>query len=145
MKKRISLVVIAAVLFVFALVEYILSFSSYDDGGYFGFSFSQDALIVLISTLVLVLASIYHLYGFIQQKQTAKALEWTAIAFCGFHVCYSAFTTLKIVAKAVGKLWENEPFVLSYEDVSTYIPWFFISLAFLIYFIFQYKENQNQR
>lgn len=144
MKKRITLIVITALVFIFALVEYIKSFIFYSEDGYSGFEFSTDALIILLSAFVLLGLSIYILLSFKNNKDISKEIIISCGAVSGFHACYSLFTILKIVGKAVNKLYDGKDFNLSYQDIAEYIPWFLISTALLVYLIFNYLELKKK-
>lgn len=140
MKQRITLLVTSCILLIFSLVQFIKSFSSYSDGGYGGFEFSTDAMIILLTSIVVVVLCSLVLYQFIKGKSIQLEVTFTCAAVAGFNACYSLFTALKIVGKAVSAQKE-----LSYDAISTYIPWGLIAIGFTVYFIFTYLELRNKR
>lgn len=140
MKKKIALIVLTGLLFIFSLVEYISSFGYSDYDGYRDVTFSTDALIVLISSAILVVLAVMLLVGHLKNKSYTKEIKITCLAVTGFHSAYSLFTMIKIIGKAVGKLWDHKEFKLSYADVSSYIVWFLLATALLVYLIFDFLE-----
>ncbi len=146
MKKRISLICLAGLGFILALVDYARSFTSYGEvGDYFGFEASTDSLIITLSSLCVLILTILNLVGYIKQKSYAKEIEYTTLALVGFNVCYSLFSMIKDLAKAVNKLWDGGVFSLAYADIELYLYWFLLSGALLVYLIFAYLEKHNQK
>lgn len=143
MKKRISLIVLCSILFTFSVISYALSFGTYDDGGYRGFYSSTDDLFIMITAGIVVFLSVLLLIGYIKNKNYGKEIRYTVLAICAFHSCYSLFSMIKMIGKAVGKLWDGKPFELTYSDVSDYLMWFCISAALLVYLIFSYLEEKK--
>lgn len=143
MKKRILLVVFASVSFIYSLVDYILSWTVYDSYGYFGAEASTDSLFIMLSIAVLLAFTILNLYGYIKNINYSKSINIGVVSVLVFNASYSLFTALKIVAKAVNKLWENEPFELAFKDVSFYLVWGFVAICTLLYIIFDNLEKKQ--
>ncbi len=144
MKKRIALIVLTGIYFVFTIVDYALSFGSYSDGGYKGFYFSTDALIVMLTAGILVVLAVMLLVGYIKKKNYQVQLQITCLALTGFHAFYSLFSMIKMIGSAVSKLWEDETFELTYNDVSNYVVWFCLSAALLVYLIFSWLDTRKK-
>ncbi len=145
MKKRIALIVLTGIYFVFTIVDYALSFGSYNDGGYKGFYFSTDALIVMLTAGILVVLAVMLLVGYIKKKNYQVQLQITCLALTGFHAFYSLFSMIKMIGSAVSNLWENEAFNLTYNDVSNYVVWFCLSAALLVYLIFSWVDTRRKK
>lgn len=144
MKKRISLIVLTSLFFIFSAVDYGLSFGTYNDGGYRGFYSSTDDLFIMITAAILVVLSVFILIGYLKNRSYQKEIRYTLLAVTVFHSCYSLFTMIKIIAKAVGALWDGDPFELAYSDISSYLVWFCLSAALLGYLIFDYFEQKKK-
>lgn len=145
MKKRIAFIVLTSLVFILALVDYARSFYSYGEfGDYFGFGASTDALIITLSSAVLVVLSVLSLVGYLKNKNYAKETEYTCLALVGFNACYGLFTMLKALGKAVGKLWDGGEFKLGWPDIELYFFWFLISAVLLTYLIFAHLERKNK-
>lgn len=145
MKKRIALIVLTGVYFVFTTVDYALSFGSYNDGGYKGFYFSTDNLIVMLSAGIFVVLAVMLLIGHIKKKNYQQQIQITCLALTGFHAFYSLFSMIKMIGSAVSNLWEDESFELTFQDVSNYVVWFCLSAALLVYLIFSWLETREKK
>ena len=146
MKKRISLICLASLGFILAVVDYARSFYQYGEmGDYFGFGASTDSLIIMLSSLCVLVLTILNLVGYLKQKNYTKEIEYTTLALVGFNACYSLFTMIKAIAKAVNKLWDGGTFSLAYPDIELYLYWFLLSGALLVYLIFAYLEKRSPK
>ena len=144
MKKRIVLIILAFAVFVLSIVEYAKTFGSYNDGGYAGFYFDTDVLIIMITAFVLLLLSIYQLVMDNKRQDFTKNTLIVTLTLSGFNACYSGFSMLKTITSAVNDLYFGEAFSLSYADVELHLNWLIISGLMFAYLIFNYFEYRKK-
>ena len=141
MKKNIVLIIISTVLMILMLIEYILSYGSYNSDGYRGFYLDTDYLFLFLSSVAIFILTLCNFIGNKKGISYEKNIILTSIVISGFNGCYGLFTMLKIIAKEVSNIWTNEPINITYDQISLYLSWGLIAILFSIYFILKYHEK----
>lgn len=109
-----SYIALGAFCFVYYLVQYILSFSDYEDGAAYGYDFNGDSMLIFVLGFILLLHGIYCLISTLRELHSYK------LSLAGFI----SITSISLIA-GTARL------IRSYQkgkDPTTYWIWFGIGL-----------------
>ncbi len=100
--------------FVYYLIQYILSFSDYEDSGAYGYDFNGDCMLIFILGLMLLVLGINSLIATIRERHSYK------LSLAGF-IIITSISFIYCVAKLIRTYQKG-------KDPTTYWIWFGIGL-----------------
>ena len=104
-----------AFVFVYYLIKYIKSFSSYKDGGAFGYDFDPDCMLIMLLGLFLVVLGVITLIKYFKKNYSYVLLTGglSAISLSSLVYCTARF--IRMIVK--NKAWD------------AYLVWFIVAVA----------------
>jgi len=107
--------------FVWFLIDYIKSFSSYKDGGAFGYDFNPDSMVIFVQALFLAILGVLSLIKIIKLRFSALFASSMALTIVSVTWLYSVARLIRMYVKG--------------KDPSLYWLWFGIGLATVLVFV----------
>ena len=131
----VSAIAVGTFLFVFFLIRYIRSFSSYTDGNAYGYDFDPDSMVIFILGLALIITGVFNLVQYFKDKFSYVVYSGSLAAICLVSLIYDIARLIRMYVKG--------------KDPTLYWIWFVVAIIALagsiVFFAYNFIKGKKER